>query len=124
MGVVRGGVVSSASESEKGGGRRFVQCHGAREGKSESLREILMCITYKEKYRYTHHKIEPTHKVLEASFIGRKNYTKTSLVIFLLCKHYIYIWRRGKDITVRLKKKKKELHFESARTKRAKQKKE
>ena len=49
-GVVSGGVVADAEESRKGEGRRFIQCRGAREGKSESLREIIICITYREKY--------------------------------------------------------------------------
>ena len=88
-GVVRGGVVTSASESEKGGGRRFVQCHGAREEKNESLREILMCITYREKYRYTHRKIEPTHKVHEAPFIGR--YVKNKPSKYMYFESYFYL---------------------------------
>ena len=68
-------------ESRKGGGRRFVQCCGVKEGKSESLRELLICI---EKYRYTHYKIKPTHKMLEAPFIGRCVKDKPYLLLKVL----------------------------------------
>ena len=61
--------MAGADESRKGGRRRFV-C-GVREGKSESLKEILMCIIYIKKYQYTYCKIEPTHNVFEAPFIDK-----------------------------------------------------